>query len=116
MEGSIRLEKKARSYLDIMCLFGVLVILGITTFVFMNAPLSAEVAYCDGSIPAVLLLLMCARGILMFWVSERLLTTHPTRGRARALVSISGPATILVCISFQAVLVVIVLDKSGYFR
>lgn len=116
MEGSIRLEKKRIGYLDLMCPFGILVSLGITAFVSMNVPLSAEVAYYGGSIPAVLLLLMCALGILLFWISERLLGTHPTRGQARALVFISGPATILVCISFQAVLAVIVLDKSGYLR
>jgi hypothetical protein len=116
MEGSIRLEKKTSNYLDVMCLVGVLVSLGITAFVFVNAPLSAELAYYGGSIPAVLLLLLSALGILMFWISERLLGTHPTRGQARALVFISGPVTILVCIFFQAFLAVIVLDESGYFR
>lgn len=108
--------KKISNYLDVICLFGILVSVGITTFVFINAPISAEIPYHGGSIRALLLLLLSAVGILLFWISERVLGTHRSRGEARALARISGPATILVCISFQAFLAVIVLDESGYFR
>ncbi len=110
-----RKSKKTCVYIDVICIVGFIICLGVSIFVVVNVPIDTGIIYYGKHIPIPFALALPVVGLFLFWATERVFSENRPREKARKLRYISGPATIFVLISFQVMLAITILREAGNF-